>query len=58
MSGLPAAIAPLMRRAPDGDIITDVYDAEPAPLAFSTAETVSVVSPRTLIVIDPDGCPR
>ncbi len=58
--GKPAVAAPDIVRAapPAGDIVIDVYDADPTPLAFSNtdgaATTVgSVVSAQTSIVIVP-----
>ena len=50
----PAMPPEIVRAAPPaGAIVTPVYDAPPAPLAFRTALAPSVVSPQTSIVIVP-----
>src|SRR4029079_8506829 len=54
--GLPAVVAPEIVRAapPTGDIVIEVYEAEPEPLAFKSAVPVpSLVFPQTSIVIVP-----
>ncbi|PYT00991.1 MAG: hypothetical protein DMF63_04825 [Acidobacteria bacterium] len=43
--------------APTGLIDTEVYDAEPTPLAVKVALAVSVVLPHTSILIEPVWVP-
>jgi len=48
-----ATRVPEIVRAPEGSIRRAPKDEAPVPLAFSTADAVSNVSPRTQIVINP-----
>src|ERR1043166_3446070 len=51
------AMEPVMERVPTGLIVTLVYEAEPLPLAFNTADAVSVVSSTTETLTAPVWMP-